>query len=137
MRDVAIAVAAAGTSAKTRANHPLAFTAVQMSLLAQDPEGYAKGCTALASAVNLKINFEQIGNKVRTLIITGDEDKISPPAHVQKLATVMGGDSIVLPGVGHWHVFEDCEGISGAVTGFLLAQSAKTEVKEGRLTNGR
>ncbi|OAL03223.1 hypothetical protein IQ06DRAFT_315423 [Phaeosphaeriaceae sp. SRC1lsM3a] len=137
MRNVAIAVATAGTSAKTRADRPLAFTAVQMSLLAQDPEGYAKGCTALASAANLNINFEQIGRKVETLIITGDEDKISPPAHVQKLAKAMGGDSIVLPGVGHWHVFEDCEGVLRAVTGFLLAPSAKVELKEGKLTNGQ
>lgn len=44
------AVASAGTSAKTQAENPLAVAAVRSSLLGQDPEGYAKACSALAEA---------------------------------------------------------------------------------------
>ena len=119
MRNVALAVATAGTSAKTKSSRPLAFTTVQMSLLAQDPEGYAKGCTALAGARSLELDFAQIGKECKTLVITGEEDKISPPAHVRKLSETMGAQSEVLAEVGHWHVFEDVEGVTRAMKGFL------------------
>ena len=119
MRNVAMTVATGGTSAKTKSSRHLAFTAVQMSLLSQDPEGYAKGCTALAGAKDLQLDFAQIGQSSKTLIITGEEDKVSPPAHVQKLSETMKAESKVLSEVGHWHVFEDVEGVTGAMKGFL------------------
>lgn len=120
MRNVAITVATGGTSEKTKSERPLAFTAVQMSLLSQDPEGYAKGCTALASAKDLNIDFGRLGQSCKSLIVTGDEDKISPPAHVEKLAkTLKSQTTKVLPEVGHWHVFEDADGVIGAMREFL------------------
>lgn len=120
MRNVAVTVATAGTSERTKAERPLAFTAVQMSLLAQDPEGYAKGCTALASAKDLNIDLARLGQSTKSLIITGEEDKISPPAHVRKLAETMHAyETKILSDVGHWHVFEDVEGVVRAIRGFL------------------
>lgn len=120
MRNVGMTVATAGTSEKTKNSRPLAFTAVQMSLLSQDPEGYAKGCTALASAKDLtSVDFSRIGQSVKTLIISGEEDKISPPAHVQKLGDSMKAQTKILPDVGHWHVFEDVDGVVGAIKSFL------------------
>lgn len=120
MRNVAFAVAEGGTSAKTKEDRPLALTAVQMSLLSQDPEGYAKGCTALAGARDLELDFEKLGESVATLIITGDEDKVSPPELAEKLGGRMKGAVVkVLPQVGHWHVFEDDEGVARAVEAFL------------------
>ncbi|KAK3702038.1 hypothetical protein LTR37_015152 [Vermiconidia calcicola] len=122
MRNVAMAVATAGTSAKTKAENPFAFTTVQMSLLKQDPEGYAKGCTALAGAKDLNsIDFSRLGQSVREcLIITGEEDKISPPAHVKKLGETMNAsETHILPDVGHWHVFEDVESVASIVKSFL------------------
>lgn len=107
MRNVSLTVAAGATSTKTQASRPLSFAAVQMSLLSQDPEGYAKGCTALAGAGDLKVDFAALGKKI--IIVTGAEDKISPPTYVQSLerATVH-----VLPDVGHWHIFEDLDGVA-------------------------
>jgi pimeloyl-ACP methyl ester carboxylesterase len=120
MRNVAMTVATAGTSEKTKSSRPLAFTAVQMSLLAQDPEGYAKGCTALAGAKDLtNIDFSRLGQSAKSLIITGEEDKISPPAHVTKLAETMNAAKNILSDVGHWHVFEDVDGVVSAVRSFL------------------
>ena len=119
MRNVATTVVTAGTSEKTKSHRPLSFTAAHMSLLAQDPEGYAKGCTALAGAKELHIDFEQLGKGLKTLIITGEEDKVSPPAHVEKLAKSMGADAKILREVGHWHVFEDPEGVCDAIQRFL------------------
>ncbi|TKA83477.1 hypothetical protein B0A55_00563 [Friedmanniomyces simplex] len=121
MRNVAMTVATAGTSAKTKSDRPLAFTTVQMSLLSQDPEGYAKGCTALAGAKDLNIDLAKVGKAVKSLVITGEEDKVSPPAHARKLAETLGaGEATVLPGVGHWHVFEDVEGVTKAMKSFLF-----------------
>ncbi|KAK3071105.1 hypothetical protein LTR53_009239 [Teratosphaeriaceae sp. CCFEE 6253] len=120
MRNVAIAVADAGTSANTKANGGLALTAVQRSLLSQDPEGYAKGCTALAGARELDIDFAKLGKGLESLVITGEEDKVSPPAHAKKMAETLGSaKTVVLPEVGHWHVFEDVEGVAAAMTGFM------------------
>jgi pimeloyl-ACP methyl ester carboxylesterase len=120
MRNVAMTVATGGTSEKTKSSRPLAFTTVQISLLSQDPEGYAKGCTALAGAKDLTtIDFGRLGQSTKSLIITGDEDKISPPAHVTKLAETMNATKKVLNEVGHWHIFEDTEGVSSAMKEFL------------------
>lgn len=120
MRNIAITVATAGTSEKTKSDRPLAFTAVQMSLLSQDPEGYAKGCTALASAKDVNIDFSRLGQSTKSLIITGEEDKISPPAHVKKLAETMNSsETKILSDVGHWHVFEDVDGVVSAMKSFL------------------
>jgi 2-keto-4-pentenoate hydratase/2-oxohepta-3-ene-1,7-dioic acid hydratase in catechol pathway/imidazolonepropionase-like amidohydrolase/pimeloyl-ACP methyl ester carboxylesterase len=119
MRNVALTVATAATSATTKAERPLSFAAVQMSLLSQDPEGYAKGCTALAGAKDLSIDFTKLGKSSEVLIVTGEEDKISPPAHAHKLAETVGGKVVILHQVGHWHIFEDNEGVAGAVKGFF------------------
>lgn len=118
MRNVAVAVSEAGTSAKTKSSLPLALAAVQMSLLSQDPEGYAKGCTALAGAKDLHIDLGAL--KAQTLIVAGDQDKVSTPAYAEKLAgTIKGARIEWLKDVGHWHGFEDVEGLSRAVKGFL------------------
>jgi pimeloyl-ACP methyl ester carboxylesterase len=111
------AVVAAGTSAKSKTDNPIGIAAVRMSLLSQDPEGYAKGCTALAGASE-PLPVAQI--KARTLIVTGDEDKVSPPQLCDKYSTeIKGAEVHVLPQVGHWHIFEDVKGVSDAVASFL------------------
>ena len=123
MRDVATAVSTAGTSQKTQAERPLALAAVQMSLLSQDPEGYAKGCTALASGgaldAGLPSKLKEQGTEV--LVVAGEEDKVSPKTWAEKLVGMVGEKARMeaLPDVGHWHVFEDVLGVAGAVRGVL------------------
>ncbi|KAJ4388560.1 hypothetical protein N0V93_006018 [Gnomoniopsis smithogilvyi] len=120
LRNVAMAVAEGGTSKRTRLDRPLAYTAVQMSLLSQDPEGYAKGCTALAGAQNLDLDFAQLG-KIKSLLVTGSDDNVSSPDHVRKVAEIMPESTLeVLPDVGHWHVFEDVSGVASVVRKFLF-----------------
>jgi pimeloyl-ACP methyl ester carboxylesterase len=117
MAAVVDAVVATGTSAKSKIDNPIGVAAARMSLLGQDPEGYAKGCTALAGASEV-LPVQQI--KSRTLILTGDEDKVSPPQLCEKYSTEIKGAKVhVLPQVGHWHVFEDVNGVSNAVAPFL------------------
>lgn len=111
------AVVTAGTSARSKADNPMAIAATRLSLLGQDPEGYAKGCTALAG-VSKALSVQQL--EAETLIITGDEDKVSPPQVCEKYASEIKGAKVhILPQVGHWHVFEDVTGVAKAVGPFL------------------
>ncbi|ODM15346.1 hypothetical protein SI65_09287 [Aspergillus cristatus] len=116
MLAVVDAVCASGTSDRTKASG-VGLTAVRLSLLATEPESYAKACTALAGSKPLSIESVNC----ETLIVTGDEDKVSPPAlctsYSQRI--VQSSPPVVLKDVGHWHVFEDVEGVATAVRGFL------------------
>lgn len=117
MQSVVDAVAIAETSDRTKSSNHVAVTAVRLSLLSQDPEGYSKACAALAGANSL--DFAAI--QPDTLIITGSEDKVSP--HQLCESYVKGRDGRaslqVLHGTGHWHVFEDLQGTAGAIRTFL------------------
>ncbi|KAH7359739.1 fumarylacetoacetate hydrolase-like protein [Pyrenochaeta sp. MPI-SDFR-AT-0127] len=118
MMDVVDSVAAASTSENTKASNQIAVSAVRISLLSQDPEAYAKGCMALAEASSLDFG----GLQTKTLIITGREDKVSPPDVCKKyvIESLRGNAGLeVLDGVGHWHIFEDLQGVANAIDGFL------------------
>lgn len=115
MRKVAVAVSTAATSEKTKQERPLAFNAVQMSLLAQDPEGYAKGCTALASARDLDIDMSKLQSEI--LIVAGEEDKVSPKAWAERFNSTLTKSRLeFLPNVGHWHCFEDVDSVAAAIS---------------------
>ncbi|KAL1962366.1 hypothetical protein VTN77DRAFT_9779 [Rasamsonia byssochlamydoides] len=115
---VADAVSNAGTSQRTKAFRPVAYAAVRSSLLAQIPEGYAKACMALAGSKDTEIEIEKL--HMDTLIITGDEDKVSSPDLVLKMKSRMRHAHVeILNDVGHWHVYENTEGVARGVNAFL------------------
>jgi len=117
MASVVDAVVTGGTSSRTKAKNPLAIAAVRMSLLGQDPEGYAKGCTALAG-VSAVLPSNQISATL--LVITGEDDKVSSPHTCEQLAKSTKSARVeVLPGVGHWHVFEDVDGVCSVLRTYL------------------
>lgn len=117
MSAVADTVVTAGTSALTKESNPLAVAATRLTLMSQDPEGYAKACSALASATQ-KLDIEKV--TARTLIITGEEDKVGTPEVCGEMAKRMGNcEVVVLKGVGHLHVFEDVKRVAEAVGRFL------------------
>lgn len=112
------AVSSNGVSAKTKSSNPIAVSAVRASLLSQNPEGYAKGCTALGASKDSTLDYTKLA--MPTLIITGDEDKVSPPSLVRKMEGGIKDVQVqVLEGVGHWHIFEDVEGVAKAIKIFL------------------
>ena len=118
MAAVVDAVVAAGTSERTKRENPLAVAAVRLSLLGQDPEAYAKACQALAGSAGRELEVEGLG--MPTLVVTGNEDKVSPPALCDGYVGRMGdARRVVLEGVGHWHVFEDVKGVAESLRGFL------------------
>ncbi|KAK5170671.1 uncharacterized protein LTR77_005261 [Saxophila tyrrhenica] len=118
MGAVVDAVSTAGTSEKTKSSNTVALSAVRLSLLGQNAEGYAKACTALAEATS---ELEVSKMQAKTMIVTGSEDKISPmqvcEGYKEKMPGVVGVE--VLPDVGHWHVLEDPVGVSKAVAQIL------------------
>ena len=115
---VADAVSTNGTSAKAKTKKPLGLGMARASLLSQDPEGYAKGCMALAGTMSTSLKIEKI--EVPTLVIAGADDKVSTVDWARKMEERMQMCRVeILEGVGHWHCFEDMEGVAKAVKGFL------------------
>jgi pimeloyl-ACP methyl ester carboxylesterase len=104
-------------SQKVRDTNPIVTAALRLVMMGQDPEGYAKACSALAG-VKSALEVERLN--VETLIITGDEDEISSPEVCQQYAKLMKArEPVILNGVGHWHMFEDVTGVASAIKTFL------------------
>lgn len=117
MNAVAQTVVNAGTSERSKKHSPLAIAAITLSLLGQDPEAYAKACWALARAQQA-LDLESV--KTKTLIITGDEDKVSPPKSCEGYVGRIGQSQLtVLKETGHWHVYESLVETSQAIKDFL------------------
>lgn len=121
MAGVVDAVVAGGTSDRSKEKNSMAITAVRLSLLSQDPEGYAKACGALAGSEDLPLELEKV--QARTLIITGSDDKVSPPEVCKKMrARISHAEEVdVIEGVGHWHMFEDTQRVCDSIATFLSA----------------
>ncbi|CAG7924690.1 unnamed protein product [Penicillium olsonii] len=114
MLAVVDAVTQAGTSAYVQKNKPLSVAAVRTSLLSQDAEGYAKACAALAGSAAETLDLKLL--RIPVSFVTGEEDKVSPPALCQKYSELSGGGHVeILKDVGHWHLFEDVDRTVNAV----------------------
>jgi 3-oxoadipate enol-lactonase len=99
MRGIADALVQGATSSETKQRRHAAVAFVRESLMAQDPEGYARSCEALAemqSADTSRIVCP-------TLLVTGDEDAVSPPQSVRMMVQKIAGSRVeVVRGCGHW-----------------------------------
>jgi 3-oxoadipate enol-lactonase len=103
MQEIADAIVRGATAASTREALPLAVAMVRESLMRQDPQGYSQSCDALARARSAAL--EDIA--VPTLLITGDEDAVAPPANVHDMARRLpNARVVVLNRCGHWTPFE-------------------------------
>ncbi|KAJ5108957.1 hypothetical protein N7456_005632 [Penicillium angulare] len=106
-----------GTSTATKMYNPVAIAALRASLLATNPEGYAKACSAVAS-VNSQFDVEKF--KIPILLIAADEDKTSPVQAVRDLhARISSSRMEILNCTGHWHVYENPEGVNRLIRSFL------------------
>ncbi|KAH9878113.1 hypothetical protein J1614_003330 [Plenodomus biglobosus] len=104
----------------TVAHKPLVTAAIEISLLGQDPEGYAKACSAFAEAEDIALNAVQ----AETLIITCTEDTSSPPEGCYQYVEEMNGRATlkVVEGFSHWHVFEGLQEVARLVSEHLCAK---------------
>ena len=101
--EIAEAISNAALSASSREQLPLAVAYVRESVGAQDAEGLARNCLALAEA--RKAALERIGCPV--LIVNGDEDVVTPLAGARDLARQLRQCRVeVFNRCGHWPTLE-------------------------------
>lgn len=116
MAAVADAVASGATAGEAAASNPLLRPFVRELLLGQDAEAYALACEALAAARNPDLT----AITAKVLLVTGSEDKVSPPeANTTIAAELAHAVSRVAPYTGHWTVPEAPEFVNDAVLEFL------------------
>ena len=93
-------------SADTREHQPVVAAYVRDGLMRSDGEAYARSCEVLAAAQAAPA--QQI--RAPVLLVTGDEDAVSPPQAVRALAERLSAArlvrSVVLPRCGHWTPIE-------------------------------
>ncbi len=104
MQPISNAIIDAALSDKTKAEKPVTTAFIRELVAAQDAEGYALSCIALAEAQAADVS----DLTCPTMLITGDEDKVAPPTNVEALATSFGStvSPIVLKDCGHWTLLE-------------------------------
>jgi pimeloyl-ACP methyl ester carboxylesterase len=113
---VAPGVVANALSETTRRERPEVAAFVRELVMRQDPEGYARNCEALAAATDPG----PIPSALPLLLVTGDEDKVGPPAASRELAEVHGAATVeILPGVGHWTALEAATATTSHLLKFL------------------
>ena len=103
LQEVTESLLTTAVSEHTKRNNPSAYAYVRESLMRQSPLGYAATCEVLSQARSADV--ERIASPV--LLVTGEEDKVSPPEAVQALARRMtSARSVVLTRCGHWTPIE-------------------------------
>ena len=104
-------------SADSRIHQPAVAAFVREIIMRQDAEGYARNCEALAAANST--NLSKI--KCPTLLMTGDEDGVAPPANVQKLSRAIKRSKVtILNGCGHWTPIEKPSEVNAALMNFYF-----------------
>jgi 3-oxoadipate enol-lactonase len=120
MAPIAEAIVQAATSADTKSTQPVTVALVREFLMRQDAEGYAKSCEALASAQPADVGR----NKCKTLLITGDEDVVTPPSGVRAMAERMDTpQTIILNRCGHWTGLERTREVNQALRSFYFGRA--------------
>ena len=115
MVPIADALLLAATSTETRERRPVACALVREFLMGQDREGYARTCEALAAAGAADLGAIDCP----VLLITGDEDKVAPPAAAEAMAGRIGrAECVVLSGCGHWTPIECAAEVTAALVSF-------------------
>lgn len=116
MSAVADAISLGATSDQAAKHNPLLRPLVRELLLSQNAESYAQACEALAAAGNPDLADIQ----TRVLLITGDEDAVSPPSLNEAMAAELkNAQRHTITGIGHWTALEAPDLVADYVTTFL------------------
>ena len=117
MVPIADALVQAALSNDSRANQPAVAAFLREGIMRQDAEGYARTCEALGAAKSA--DLAKI--KCPTLLITGDEDGVAPPANVQKLArAIKRSQTLILDRCGHITPIEKPAEVNAALLNFYF-----------------
>jgi 3-oxoadipate enol-lactonase len=121
MQPIADALVQGSTSSETKQKRPVAVAFVRESLMRQHPSSYARSCDALADMQAADTNRIACP----TLLVTGDEDAVSPPSSVRAMGDRIKGSRVeVLRGCGHWTPVEKPEECVNLLTRFYSRRSA-------------
>jgi len=116
MSAVADAISRGATSDQAAGHNRLLRPLVRELLLGQDAEAYAQACEALAAATNP--DLAEIQAKV--LLITGDEDAVSPPPLNETMASELANaERHTITGIGHWTALEAPDLVADYIAPFL------------------
>lgn len=119
MVPIADALLTASTSENTRAHQPTVCAMVREILMRQSAEGYARTCEALAAAKSAALELV----RCPTVLITGDEDQVGPPAKTQEMTRrIPGARMLVLGGTGHWTPLERPQEVNQAMLNFYFTE---------------
>jgi 3-oxoadipate enol-lactonase len=103
MQAIADVLVQASTSTESKQKRLASIAFVRETLMRQCPDGYARNCDALSDA--------QAADTSRitcpTLLVTGDDDVVSPPQAVRLMSErIVGSRLEILRGCGHWTTIE-------------------------------
>jgi 3-oxoadipate enol-lactonase len=103
MWEIAEGISQVSPSASTRETQPVTIAYIRESIAAQDAEGFARNCIALAEAQSARLELI----KCPTLIVNGDEDLVTPLSGAKALASKLASARVeTLNRCGHWPMFE-------------------------------
>ena len=106
MHTIAESLAQGTLSASTRRDDPLIGAFVRELIRRNHPSWYAQHCEALAQAQEEALE----GIEAPTLLVTGDEDSVTPPQMMRSMTDRLSGAALVqshvLRGCGHWTPLE-------------------------------
>lgn len=116
MTAVADTVVANATSPATRRDQPVVAAFVRELLMRQDPEGYARGCEALAGATEPGT----AAIRVPVLLVTGADDGVGTPAISAELAGMLSdAQTVIYQDCGHWTAVEAAEKVTDDLLKFF------------------
>jgi len=116
MNGIADTIVQSTLSSDSRRAAPVVVAAVRESLLAQDPEGYARTCEALAACEPADPALIE----APVLLVTGDEDPVAPAQSVRALGARLPRARVEILGrCGHWPSFERAAECQSLLRDFL------------------
>jgi pimeloyl-ACP methyl ester carboxylesterase len=103
MFDIAEGIADFALSTSTKATQPVTVAYVREVVGAQDAEGFARNCEALAAARSARLELV----RCPVLVVNGDEDPVTPLQGARQLVERLAQARLeVLSRCGHWPMLE-------------------------------
>jgi pimeloyl-ACP methyl ester carboxylesterase len=117
MFDIAEGISEFALSPSTKQSQPVTVAYVRDSIAAQDAEGFARNCVALAEAQSARLELI----RCPTLVVNGDEDQVTPLSGARRLSERLGnpGRVEVFSRCGHWPMLERPSESQRALRDFL------------------
>ena len=104
----------------TRRQQPRLVDELRSVLMAGNPRGIAAAARGMAERPDMTSSLGQIG--CPTLVLVGQEDVLSPPAEMRRLAEAISGARFAeIPAAGHLSPRENPRAVNEAVVEFLAA----------------